>query len=82
MNRSREMRLADLSIYTLFYLCEGSGRPVNLGRSRADPLAVYLKCAAALNRSLSRYGAAVTILTNQPERLADLQRRHGTAVPQ
>lgn len=82
MNRSREMRLADLSIYTLLYLCERSGRPVNLGRSRADPLAVYLKCAAALNRSLSRYGAALTILTNQPERLADLQRCHGTAVAQ
>lgn len=76
----RERRLADLSIYTLLYLPQADETHMNMGRVAENSLAIYLKCAALLNRSLCRLGASVTILTNDPARLCDLQRRHGTDV--
>lgn len=53
-----------VSLHGLLYIEEGE-RHVNL-RGASDPIAVYLRCAALLHRSLEKFGHGLTIITNEP----------------
>lgn len=58
-----------LSLHALLYVENGEAH-VNL-RFASDPLSIYLRCGALLDRSLAAFGHRLTIITNEPRLLRD-----------
>ena len=64
-----------VSLYSLLFVEDGEMH-ANL-RSSSDPLTVYLRCGALLNKSLTAFGHNLTLVTNEPRLLRSRMEQEG-----
>ena len=69
------------TVCSLLYVDDAGSRPVNLRNGKADPLDIYVACAAFLARSAHEAGERFVLVTNRAEVLVAAFARLGLPTP-